>query len=396
MPEAPARIQMLDLHAQRRAIGPVMDERIQRVLDHGKFIMGPEVQELEEALAERSGVKHVVSCGNGTDALQLVLMAWGIGPGDAVFVPSFTFTATAEVVALLGATPVFCDVHEDTYNLDVASLEAAIQLVRAQGRLDPKAVIPVDLFGLPADYPAIQTVADRYGLRVLADAAQSVGATLEGRPVGSLADATATSFFPAKPLGCYGDGGAVFTDDADLAAVMRSIRVHGKGTDKYDTVRIGVNSRLDTIQAAVLLAKLTVFDAEINERQRIAVRYRETLAGAPGIGLPSPAPSAWAQYTLRITDASAVDRDGMAATLSAHGVPTAVYYPRALHAQPAYAGRYGDGGSCARSTMLADQVLSVPMHPYLEESSQERVAAAVRDASAGEGAVDGSTADAFS
>jgi len=373
MPEAPTTIQMLDLDAQRRAIGPVMNERIQRVLDHGKFIMGPEVQELEEALAERAGVKHVVSCGNGTDALQLVLMAWGIGPGDAVFVPSFTFTATAEVVALLGATPMFCDVHEDTYNLDVASLESAVQMVLAEGRLDPKVVIPVDLFGLPADYPAIQKVAARYGLRVLADAAQSFGATLEDRPVGSLADATATSFFPAKPLGCYGDGGAVFTNDGDLAAMMRSLRVHGKGTDKYDTVRIGVNSRLDTIQAAVLLAKLTVFEAEINERQRIAARYREALGGVPGFELPSPAPSAWAQYTIRVTDVSAVDRDGLAAALSALGVPTAVYYPRALHDQPAYKTSGSDHDVAPKARYMTSSVLSLPMQPYLVNSDVNRV-----------------------
>lgn len=335
MTDAQRRIQMLDLEAQRRAIGSVMDERIQRVLDHGQFIMGPEVQELEEALAERAGVAHVVSCGNGTDALQLVLMAWGIGLGDAVFVPSFTFTATAEVVALLGATPVFCDVNEDTYNLDASSLEAAIEAVLTGGTLTPKAIIPVDLFGLPADYLAVRKVADQYGLRVLADAAQSFGTTRDGHPVGSLAEATATSFFPAKPLGCYGDGGAVFTDDADMAALMRSIRVHGKGTDKYDTVRIGVNSRLDTIQAAILLAKLTVFDAEIEARQRIAARYSEELAGLQGVGVPPADPSAWAQYTLRLTG---VRRDAVMRRLMEEEISTAVYYPRALHDQPAYAG----------------------------------------------------------
>lgn len=370
--EAP--ITMLDLDAQRRAIGTVMEERIQRVLDHGRFIMGPEVQELEEALAARAGVSHVVTCGNGTDALQLVLMAWGIGPGDAVFVPSFTFTATAEVVALLGATPVFCDVREDSYNLDAASLKVSVETVIAEGSLTPRVVIPVDLFGLPADYPAVQEVVERYGLRVLADAAQSFGAARGKTCVGALADATATSFFPAKPLGCYGDGGAVFTDDADLAALMRSIRVHGKGTDKYDTVRVGVNSRLDTIQAAVLLAKLTVFDAEIYARQRIAASYSTSFVGLDGVGLPPSDPSAWAQYTVRIARNR---RDDIAARLGREGIPTAVYYPRALHDQPAYA-----GGGIRRapvplvSSALADSVLSIPMHPYLGEEARERVSRA--------------------
>ena len=372
-------IQMLDLDAQRRAIGPVMDQRIQRVLDHGKFIMGPEVQELEETLAARAGVSHVVACGNGTDALQLVLMAWEIGPGDAVFVPSFTFTATAEVVALLGATPVFCDVREDTYNLDATSLEVAVAAVITAGSLTPRVVIPVDLFGLPADYPSIHSVAQRYGLRVLADAAQSFGAHLEGQPVGSLAEATATSFFPAKPLGCYGDGGAVFTDDDGLADVLRSLRVHGKGTDKYDTVRIGVNSRLDTIQAAVLLAKLTVFDDEIAARERIAGRYSASFVELHGVELPPSDPSSWAQYTVRVAGNR---RDDMAECLRRVGIPTAVYYPRALHDQPAYAGIGLQGAPSPRvSSAIADGVLSLPVHPYLNEEAVERVALAVSTAS---------------
>ncbi len=398
MPDRPIAVDaspilMLDLDAQRRAIGPVMDERIARVLDHGRYIMGPEVGELEEALAARGGVRHVISCANGTDALQLVLMAWGIGPGDAVFVPSFTFTATAEVVSLLGATPVFCDVRADTYNLDFGSLDAAVTAVLDEGRLTPRVVIPVDLFGLPADYPAVQRVADRFGLRVLGDAAQSFGATQYGKPVGSLAQVTATSFFPAKPLGCYGDGGAVFTDDDELAALLRSLRVHGKGTDKYDTVRVGVNSRLDTIQAAVLLAKLTVFDDEIAARQRIAARYGEQLAGSDGLGLPLQESSAWAQYTLRLKDSNSADRDDMADRLRAGDVPTAVYYPRALHDQPAYADVNGGDSACPRSTMLADQVLSLPMHPYLGEQAQEWVAAAVMSASRGVGALATAVAD---
>lgn len=357
-----------------------MDERISRVLEHGMFILGPEVTALEQALAERAGVAHVVTCGNGTDALQLVLMSWGIGPGDAVFVPSFTFTATAEVVALLGATPVFCDVREDTYNLDAAGLSAAIESVVAEGRLVPRAVIPVDLFGLPADYPALREVAERHRIRILADAAQSYGAAQAGVPVGALAEATATSFFPAKPLGCYGDGGAVFTDDDDLAALMRSIRVHGKGVDKYDTVRVGINSRLDTLQAAVLLAKLTVFDAEIEARQRIAAQYSGSLAQLGSIGLPPSDPSAWAQYTIRITD---VQRDGVAERLKAAGIPTAVYYPRALHDQPAYAGAPVDRAPVPTvASRLAASVLSLPMHPYLSESDVDRVVEAIVAAAA--------------
>lgn len=369
-------IVMLDLAAQRSAIGPLMDRRIAAVLDHGKFISGPEVQELEATLAERAGVKHVVSCGNGTDALQLVLMAWGIGPGDAVFVPSFTFTATAEVVSLLGATPIFCDVREDTYNLDVESLEAAVRAVISEGSLVPKAVIPVDLFGLPADYPMIQQVADRFGLKVLADAAQSFGASLDGRAVGSLAEATATSFFPAKPLGCYGDGGAVFTDDEDLAAALRSLRIHGQGTNKYDNIRVGTNSRLDTLQASVLLAKLTVFSREREMRQRGATRYLDALAGLM-VGLPPHSnSSAWAQFTIRVPSSH---RDRLSQLLQARDVPTAVYYPRALHEQPAYRGATF-GPTPMVSERLASSVLSLPMHPYLSDDALGYVAAEVRQA----------------
>lgn len=373
----PAPLMMLDLEAQRRAIGPILDERLARVLEHGRFIMGPEVEELEETLADRAGVRHAVTCGNGTDALQLVLMAWGIGPGDAVFVPSFTFTATAEVVSHLGATPVFCDVRRETYNLDVASLELAIRAVQDEGRLTPRVIIPVDLFGLPADYAAIEDVAARFGLRVLADAAQSFGASRQGVPVGSLAEATATSFFPAKPLGCYGDGGAVFTEDDSLAALMRSIRVHGKGDDKYDTVRIGMNSRLDTLQAAVLLAKLSVFDAEIESRQQIAADYLRELGPLEGLGLPPSGTSAWAQFTVRVETGSS-SRDRLAGLLREEGVPTAVYYPRALHDQPAFLGVGLPSYPIPEvSRSLATCVLSLPMHPYLDRASVERVSTAV-------------------
>ena len=378
MPEPHPPIKMLDLDAQRRAIGATMDARISRVLDHGKYILGPEVEELERELAERSGVGHVVTCGNGTDALQLALMAWGVGPGDAVFVPSFTFTATAEVVALLGATPVFCDVSPDSYNIDVMSLATAVETVLSSGTLVPKAVIPVDLFGLPADYPAVNEIAVRYGLHVLADAAQSYGATQNGIAVGALAEATATSFFPAKPLGCYGDGGAVFTDDTDLAELLRSIRVHGKGSDKYDTVRIGVNSRLDTLQAAILLAKLTVFDAELEARQSLAAGYSEALKASSGLVIPSPEPSAWAQYTIAVDRSK---RDGLIQHLKEDGIPTAIYYPRALHDQPAYSSLEATSAQIPNvSTRLAGSVLSLPMHPYLDDCSANRVITTVQDA----------------
>ena len=273
-------IAFIDLQAQRRRMGRRIEDAIGRVLEHGRFIMGPEVRTLEEQLAEFAGVKHVVTCASGTDALQLPLMAWGIGRGDAVFVPAFTFAATAEVVALVGATPVFVDVLDDSFNMDATSLEAAITSVAAQGRLNPAAVIPVDLFGRPADYDALLPVAERHGLRVLADAAQGFGATYGGKRAGSIGDAAATSFFPAKPLGCYGDGGAVFTDDDDVAAVLRSLRVHGQGADKFNNVRIGVNGRLDTVQAAILLEKLAIFEDEIAARQMVADGYAAGLARA--------------------------------------------------------------------------------------------------------------------
>lgn len=378
MPEPRPSIPMLDLDAQRRAIGPVLDTRIRAVLDHGQFILGPEVMELEAELARRSGVQQVVTCGNGTDALQIVLMAWGVGPGDAVFVPSFTFTATAEVVALLGATPVFCDVRADSYNIDVDDLAAAVETVLEAGILTPKAVIAVDLFGLPADYSTIRGVADRYGLRVLADAAQSYGATRNGKPVGVLADATATSFFPAKPLGCYGDGGAVLTDDEDLAALLRSIRVHGKGSDKYDNVRVGLNSRLDTLQAAVLLAKLVVFDRELEARKSLAAHYSEAFLALEGIAIPSSEPSAWAQYTIAV---HSTKRDGLVEHLRRSGVSTAIYYPRALHEQPAYVNEHARSSrSLSVSTRLAESVLSLPMHPYVSLDAANRVIEALQEA----------------
>ena len=321
-------IPFIDLDAQRRRLGERIPRAIERVLSHGGFIMGPEVAELERRLAAFCGAGQCVSCANGTDALQLVLMAEGVGPGDAVFVPAFTFVATAEVVPPTGATPVFVDVRAGDFTLDPASLEAAVGHARALG-LKPRMVIAVDLFGHPADYQAIAAIAGREGMVVLADAAQGFGATYRGGTVGTLAAWTTTSFFPAKPLGCYGDGGAVFTDDPGRAELLRSLRVHGKGQDKYDNVRIGVNSRLDTLQAAILLEKLAIFADEI-------------------------------------------------AACRAAGVPTAIYYPIPLHRQTGYLAHPTAPGGLPVSERLARQVVSLPMHPYLDEATQDRVIAAVR------------------
>jgi dTDP-4-amino-4,6-dideoxygalactose transaminase len=370
MPESQERtLAFIALDAQRRRLGDRVERNLARVLEHGKFIMGPEVQELEEQLAHRVGVDHVITCSSGTDALTLPLLAWGIGRGDAVFVPSFTFTATAEVVALLGATPVFCDVEPGTFNLAPESLQQAIEAVVDSGTLRPRAVIPVDLFGQPASYAEIEILADVHGLVVLADAAQSFGAQINGKPVGTFGDATATSFFPAKPLGCYGDGGAVFTDDLDLAETMRSLRVHGKGTDKYDTVRVGLNARLDTMQAAVLLAKLEIFDDELERRAEVACRYDEALVASVTTPYrPADRSSAWAQYTIRLEE-----RDRVAQDLRDSGVPTAVYYPRPLHEQPAFRDSAQSPSGCEVSSGLARSVLSLPMHPYLDPADQDWV-----------------------
>jgi dTDP-4-amino-4,6-dideoxygalactose transaminase len=342
------------------------------VLEHGKFIMGPEVAELETRLGALAGARHAISCASGTDALALVLMAWGIGPGDAVFVPSFTFVATAEVVAWVGATPVFVDVLPDTFNMDPASLESAIGATPGHG-LTPRAVIPVDLFGQPADYGRLLPVAARHGLKVLADTAQGFGASLHGKPTGNFGEATATSFFPAKPLGCYGDGGAVFTDDDASAETIRSIRIHGQGRDKYENVRIGINGRLDTLQAAILLEKLAVFADEIAARGRVAGRYHAGLAEVAVVpALMEGATSVWAQYTVRLAD-----RERVAAALKAAGVPTAIYYPIPLHRQQGYAHYPAAPGGLPVSERLAGEVLSLPMHPYLEEATQERIIAAL-------------------
>ena len=364
----------IDLKAQQKRLRARIDAAIGRVLDHGAYILGPEVRRFEAELAAFGHAGLALSCANGTDAVALPLMAWGVGPGDAVFCPAFTFAATAEVAPWTGATPVFVDILPDTYNLDPAHLEAAIDEVKAQGRLTPRAVIAVDLFGQPADYPRIAEICRREGLKLLSDSAQGFGCTLHGKHPLHWADATATSFFPAKPLGCYGDGGAVLTDGQALWDVMDSLRVHGKGEDKYDNVRIGMNSRLDSIQAAILLEKLTIFAEEIELRNRVAARYNDKLAASVKVpAVIEGGVSVWAQYTIE-----AEDRDGLAAHLKAKGVPTAAYYPKPLHRQTAYRGFPVATGALPVSDAAGARVISLPMHPYLDEATQDLIVDAVR------------------
>ncbi|MCB4770283.1 DegT/DnrJ/EryC1/StrS aminotransferase family protein [Ancylobacter sp. Lp-2] len=372
-----APLPFIDVGAQRARLGTRIDEAVTRVLNHCRFVNGPEVIELEKQLAEFAGAKHAISCSSGTDALAMLLMAWGVGPGDAVFCPSFTFCATAEVVPWVGATPVFVDVLADTFNMDPASLEAAIAVAERQG-LKPRVVIPVDLFGQPADLDAILAISTAHGLKVLCDTAQGFGATWNGKRTGSFGDATATSFFPAKPLGCFGDGGAIFTDDDELVTVLKSVREHGQGVDKYENVRIGMTGRLDTIQAAILLEKLAIFEDEVAARDRAAKRYNEALADVCIVPMVDPrATSVWAQYTIRLPHGV---RDGLAATLQKEGVPTAVYYRIPMHKQPAYAQYPAAGNGLPVSEALSGEVISLPMHAYLDEASQDRIIAAVRRA----------------
>jgi UDP-2-acetamido-2-deoxy-ribo-hexuluronate aminotransferase len=384
---AVSMLPFIDLQAQRRRLGGAIEAAVMAAVEGGAWVMGPQVREFETALAAFGRAKHALGCANGTDALILPLIAWGIRPGDAVFVPSFTFTATAEIVPWLGAAPVFVDVDPATYNMDPARLEAAIEGIKAEGRLTPKVVIAVDLFGQPADYPAIRAICDRHGLKLIADSAQGFGCTLNGEHPIRWADVTTTSFFPAKPLGCYGDGGAVLTDDDDLAQEMDSLRVHGKVVakdlkdgasfdhdPKYLAMRIGMNSRLDTIQAAVLVEKLKVFADEIEWRNRIAARYNEMLA--PHVAavpqVIDGGVSIWAQYTVEHEA-----RDALTAHLRAQGVPTAVYYPVPMHMQPAYA-RFPQGaGGLPVTERIRERVLSLPMHADLDEATQDRIVDAV-------------------
>ncbi|HWA01177.1 MAG TPA: DegT/DnrJ/EryC1/StrS aminotransferase family protein [Caulobacterales bacterium] len=369
-------IPFIDLQTQRARIAERVDAAIARVLKHGQYIFGPEVKEFEAKLAAFCGAKHGIGNANGTDALVLPLWAWGVGEGDAVFCPSFTFAATAEIVPWVNATPVFVDVLPDTYNMNPASLEAAIEGVQREGKLTPRVVIAVDLFGQPADYPKIAAIAKKHGLKLIADSAQGFGCTLDGKHPMHWADATTTSFFPAKPLGCYGDGGATLTNDDADNVMMRSIAFHGaSGDDKYNCARIGMNSRLDTIQAAILLEKLAIFEDEIRARNDVAARYNALLAGlvktphviAGGV-------SSWAQYTIETENP-----DGLAAHLRAAEIPTARYYPKPLHVQSAYREFPLGAGGMKVSEDIAKRVISLPMHPYLEAAAQERIAGAVRD-----------------
>ncbi len=371
-PAAPP-IPFIDLQAQRRRIAADVERAIGRVLEHGQYIMGPEIVELERQLAAYCGTKHALACGSGTDALLLLLLAQGCGPGDAVFCPSFTFAASAEVIALLGATPVFVDVARGDYNMAPASLEAAIAAT-ADGGLRPRGVMPVDLFGQPARYPEIERIARRHGLWVLADAAQSFGARLDNRRVGGLGDFAATSFFPAKPLGCYGDGGAVFLNDDGLLEVLRSLRVHGQGRDRYDNVRIGINGRMDTIQAAVLLEKLKIFDDELMARERIAARYAAALGDVVTVPRPrAGVSSSWACYTIEVDD-----RDGVIERLKARGIPAMIYYPRPLHRQEPYASYPVVPGGLPVTETVAARVMSLPIHPYLDDATQDRIIEGLR------------------
>ena len=354
-------IQFIDLAAQYQHLKTKIDARIKTVLDHGKYIMGPEVQELESELANYVGVKHAITCANGTDALTLAMMVLGIKEGDAVFCPTFTFFATAEVIAYEGATPVFVDSDEATFNICPIDLEKRIQATIAEGKLTPKAIIAVDLFGLPANYPEIQKVADKYNLKLVEDAAQGFGGSIDGKRAGSFGDIATTSFFPAKPLGCYGDGGAVFTNNDEYAELLKSYRVHGNGKDKYDNVRIGMNSRLDTIQAAILLEKLAEFPTELINRNKAADNYEKTLSDTyqtPQV--PKGYVSSWAQYTL-----VSANRDNEMAKYKEQGIPTMIYYGTCMHEQTAFRGLGYQVGDFPSAEKLAGSVFSLPMHPYL-------------------------------
>lgn len=354
----------IDLKRQYAEIEKEINEGIHAVLEHGRYVLGPEIEELEKQLAEFTGVKHCVACSSGTDALLMPLMAWGIGRGDAVFTTPFTFIATAEIIKLAGATPVFVDIDEKTYNIDAVELDKAIEKVKSGGKLNPKLIIPVDLFGLPADYDAIIPIAEKHGLKILEDAAQGFGGDIRGRKSGSWGNAGATSFFPAKPLGCYGDGGAVFTNDDELDSLLRSIRMHGQGEERYDNVRIGINGRLDSIQASVLLAKMKIFDMEIKMRNEVAAKYIKALDGkvvTPFI--PEGYTSCWAQFC--VLAESAGHRSELQAKLKEKDVPTAIYYPKPLHLQDAFADLGYKKGDFPVTDSIADRIFALPMHPYL-------------------------------
>lgn len=366
----------IDLNAQYQILKDDISKRINRVLDSGAYIMGSEIKELESQLAQYCGTKYCVSCSNGTDALLIPLMAWNIGRGDAVFTSPFTFIATAEVIQLLGATPIFVDIDKETYNIDVDLLEKAIQKVLEEGKLNPKAIIPVDLFGICADYDKINTIAKKYNLLVLEDAAQSFGATYNSKKSCSFGDCAATSFYPAKPLGCYGDGGAIFTNNDELYEKLISIRVHGQGDDKYNNVRIGINGRLDTIQAAILLSKLSIFDKEIAERNRVANRYTNNLKNI----LKTPIifenySSVWAQYS--VLAKSNEERTKIMDLLKEQKIPTVIYYPKPLHLQTAFENLNYNFGDFPISENISSRIFSLPMHPYLSDNEVDKISNAI-------------------
>ena len=366
-------IPFIDLKAQQARLRERLDDAIARVLDHGQYILGPEVGLFEQELADFTSAGHVVSCANGTDALTLVHLAEEVGPGDAVLASSMTFVATLEPTLLCGAMPVYVDIDPGTFNMSPDGLEDAYTRARSAG-LRPRLIIPVDLYGLPADYDAILEFAEAHDMVVIADAAQSMGARRGDQRTGTMGHYTCTSFFPAKPLGCYGDGGAVFTDDDEAAATLRSIRYHGKGADKYDNVRVGLNSRLDTLQAAILREKLRILDDENEARERVAQRYNALLDGAVETpAIPNSTRSAWAQYTIMVDR-----RDELQAALKAQGIPTAVYYPNPLHRQSAYRHGLTPEEGLPATDRVAGRILSLPMHPYLEEAVQDRIVDAIR------------------
>ncbi|MGB3834693.1 MAG: DegT/DnrJ/EryC1/StrS aminotransferase family protein [Mesorhizobium sp.] len=368
-------MQFIDLGAQRARIRDRLRAAIDSVVDDGRYILGPQVAEFEKKIAAYVGTRHAVACANGTDALLLPLYAHGIGPGDAVFVPSFTFAATAEVVALAKAEPVFVDVDADTYNIDIASLEAAIAMVKKEGRLKPKAIIPVDLFGLAADYDAIMEIAAREDLLVVEDAAQSIGGRADATMCGAFGHVAGTSFYPAKPLGCYGDGGAMFTNDDALAEKLRSFAFHGKGETQYDNIHIGINSRLDTLQAAILIEKLAILEDEMEARRRVAQRYAEGLGDVvKAAGNPGEGRSAWAQYAIETPK-----RDGLKAHLQEKGIPSVIYYVKPLHSQVAYRDFPRTPTGLTVSETLPGRILCLPMHPYLSEADQDLIIETIRN-----------------
>jgi UDP-2-acetamido-2-deoxy-ribo-hexuluronate aminotransferase len=375
-------MQFVDLKAQYEQLKTEIDAGIRKVLLHGKFIMGPEVAELEEKLAAYAGVKHCISVSNGTDALLIPLMAWGVGRGDAVFVPDFTFASTSEVACLTGATPVFVDIDRKTFNMDPQSLEEKILKVKKRGLLVPRVVIPVDLFGLPAEYEKITQIAQRHGLKILEDAAQGLGGKIHEKKAGSFGDAAATSFFPSKPLGCYGDGGAIFTSDDDLAEAAESIRSHGKGKDKYDNVRIGLNARLDTLQAAILLAKLKAFEeTELDARNRHAQMYTDGLSECittPAV--PEGYASSWAQYSL-LAETHA-QRELLQRKLAENHIPTAVYYPRPLHRQTVNRQYLFPDEDYPVADDISERIFSIPMHPYLSMDAIQKIIETIREVNA--------------